>query len=144
MKKLSTMLIIMAFLLLGCSSKQKDSRVKLQEGVASDTAGSNIITKPFLHIYSAITGERIEFAEPALRRNSADILEVQVDFYNKSYNTVRFQYIIEWLDKDGFTINSKTNIWHNMSVAGKSSGVITGFAPNANAVDFKMNTRDQQ
>ena len=145
MKKLSLMLITMMFLLFGCGKSQKqDSRVKVQEGVASDTLGSNIVTKPLAHIYSAITGERIEFRDAALRRNSADILELQVEFYNRSYNTERFQYKVEWLDADGFTINSKTNIWNNTSVAGKSSGVITAFAPNANAVDFKMNTRDLQ
>ncbi|MBN2590928.1 MAG: YcfL family protein [Sedimentisphaerales bacterium] len=145
MKKLSTMLIVTMFLLFGCGKEQKqDSRVKIQEGVASDTLGSNIITKPLAHIYSAITGERIEFTNAATRRNSADILELQVEFYNRSYNTERFQYRIEWVDANGFTINSKTNVWLNTSVAGKSNGVITAFAPNASAVDFKMNTRDQE
>ena len=145
MKKLGIMLIVLMFLLPGCGKEQKqDSRIKLQEGVASDTIGSNIITKPLAHIYSAITGERIEFTNAALRRNSADILELQVEFYNRSYNTERFQYKVEWIDADGFTINSKTNVWLNTSVIGKSNGKITAFAPNANAVDFKMNTRDQE
>ena len=146
MKKLSAMLIVTMFLLIGCGGEKKqDSRVKLQEGVASDTLGSNIITKPLAHIYNDITGQRIEFTDAKLRRNNAGILELQVEFYNKSHNTERFQYKIEWIDADGFTINSKTNIWNNMSVAGKSNGVIPpAFAPNASAVDFKMNTRDQE
>lgn len=145
MKKFGIMLIVMMFLFSGCGNKQQqDSRVKLQEGVASDTLGSNIITKPLAHIYSAITGERIEFTNAALRRNSADILELQVEFYNRSYNTERFQYRIEWIDASGFVINSKTNVWLNTSVKGKSNGTITAFAPNESAVDFKMNTRDQE
>ncbi len=145
MKKLGTLLFVMMFLLFGCGKQQKqDSRIKVQEGVASDTLGSNIITKPIAHVYSAITGERIEFTNAVTRRNSANILELQVEFYNRSYNTERFQYKVEWLDENGFTINSKTNVWLNTSVAGKSNGVITAFAPNASAVDFKMNTRDQE
>lgn len=145
MKKLGIMLIMMMFLLLGCGKKQQqDPRVKVQEGVASDTLGSNIITKPIAHIYSAITGQRIEFTNAALRRNGANILELQVEFYNRSYNTERFQYKVEWVDENGFTINSKTNVWFNTSVAGKSNGIITAIAPNASAVDFKMNTRDQE
>ena len=146
MKKLGMMLLIMMFLIFGCGKEQnQDSRVKLQEGVASDTLGSNIITRPIGHIYNDITGQRIAFAEPKLRRNSSDILELQVEFYNNSHNTVRFQYKIDWFDADGFKINSKTNTWYNMSVAGKSNGIIPfTVAPNENAVDFNMNTRDME
>ncbi len=144
MKKLGLMLIAIMLLVLGCNSNKQDSRIKLQEGVASDTLASNIVTKPIAHIYSAITGERIEFTNAVTRRNNSDILELQVEFYNRSYNTERFQYKVEWLDANGFQINSKASVWLPMSVAGKSNGTITATAPNASAVDFKMNTRDQE
>ncbi len=144
MKKTGLMLLITTVLILGCEKQKSDSRVKLQEGVASDNLGSNIITKPILHVYSAITGERIEFTNATLRRNDADTLELQVEFYNRSYNTERFQYKVEWLDADGLVINSSTNVWLPKSVAGKSNGTIMAAAPNAKAVDFRMNTRDQE
>ena len=144
MKKSGIMLIAFAILVCGCGQKQQDSRIKLQEGVASDTLGSNIITKPLAHVYSAITGERIEFTNATLRRNSGNILELQVEFYNRSYNTERFQYKVEWLDSDGLVINSSTNVWLPKSVASKSTETIFAAAPSEKAVDFRMNTRDQE
>jgi uncharacterized protein YcfL len=128
----------------GCSQQRQDSRISLQEGVASDTLGSNIITKPLAHVYSAITGERIEFTNATLRRNSGNILELQVELYNRSYNTERFQYKVEWLDADGLVINSSTNVWLPKSVASKSTETIFAAAPSEKAVDFRMNTRDQE
>ena len=59
MKKLGIMLIVMMVLVLGCGSNQQDPRIKVQEGVASDTLGSNIVTKPVLHAFSALVGDRI-------------------------------------------------------------------------------------
>ena len=144
MKKSGIMLIALMILVCGCGEKQQDSRIKLQEGVASDTLGSNIITKPLAHVYSAITGERIEFTNATLRRNSGNILELQVEFYNRSYNTERFQYKVEWLDSDGLVINSSTNVWLPKSVASKSTETIFAAAPSEKAVDFRMNTRDQE
>ena len=144
MKKSGIMLIALMILVCGCGEKQQDPRIKLQEGVASDTLGSNIITKPLAHVYSAITGERIEFTNATLRRNSGNILELQVEFYNRSYNTERFQYKVEWLDSDGLVINSSTNVWLPKSVASKSTETIFAAAPSEKAVDFRMNTRDQE
>jgi uncharacterized protein YcfL len=144
MKKLVIMLIAIMVLAFGCGPKKKDSRIKVQEGVASDTLASNVITKPLAHVYSAITGERIEFTNATLRRNSGNILELQVEFYNRSYNTERFQYKIEWLDADGLVLNSSTNVWLPKSVASKSKETIFAAAPSEKAVDFKMNTRNQE
>ena len=144
MKKLGLFLIVMLILLPGCGKEQQDSRIKVQEGVASDTLGSNIITKPVMHAFSALVGDRIEVTNAAMRRNMSDILELQVEFYNKSYNTERFEYTVEWYDADGFKIKSNTDNWTKKAVAGKSNGRITAIAPNPNAVDFKMNTRNQE
>lgn len=144
MKKLGMMLLVFVFLLYGCGKGSSDSRIKLQEGVASDTPGSNIVTKPVVHAFSALVGDRIGVTQAVMRRNSADLLELQVEFYNKSFNTERFQYRVEWVDAQGFVIDSVTNNWTRMSVAGKSNGTIIAFAPNANAVDFRMDTRDQE
>ena len=144
MKNTLITLTVLAILICGCGSKTQDSRISLQEGVASDTLGSNIVTKPVMHAFSALVGDRIQVNNAALRRNRADILELQVEFFNKSYNTERFQYKVEWVDAEDFVINSKTNVWTPMSVAGKSNGTITAFAPSASAVNFRMNTRNQE
>lgn len=144
MKKTGLVLLAMAILILGCGKSSPDSRIKLQEGVGSDTPASNIVTKPVIHAFSALIGERVEVKNAVLRRNNADILELQVELYNNSFNTERFQYKVEWVDGDGLVIGSKTNVWLAMSVTGKSNGTIIASAPNAKAVDFKMNTRNQE
>ena len=144
MKKSVIMFIAFMILVCGCGQQQQNPRIKLQEGVASDTLGSNIITKPVMHAFSALVGDRIEVTNAAMRRNMSDILELQVEFYNKSYNTERFEYTVEWYDADGFKIKSNTDNWTKKAVAGKSNGRITAIAPNPNAVDFKMNTRNQE
>ena len=144
MKKLGLILTVMTVLISGCGKKQQDSRIKLQEGVASDTLASNIVTKPVIHAFSALVGDRIEVKNAVMRKNRADILELQVELYNNSFNTERFQYKIEWVDADDLIISSKTNVWLNMSVSGKSNGTIMAAAPNSDAVNFRMNTRNQE
>lgn len=145
MKKLGLMLIATMVLVLGCdNNKQQDPRIKAQEGVASDTLASNIVTRPIAHVYSAITGERITFTNTSMRRNNGGFLEVQVKGYNNSYNTERFQYKIKWLDAEGFEIDSKTNVWQNKSASAKSEFTITVAATNPDAADFRMDTRDQE
>jgi len=144
MKKLGLMLIVMMVLILGCGKKQQDPRIKVQEGVASDTLGSNIVTKPVRHAFSALVGDRIEVTQAVTRRNNAGIMELQIKCRNKSYNTERFQYKVEWVDADGFVINSSAVVWLPKSVAGKSTETIIAAAPSDKAVDFRMNTRNQE
>ena len=144
MKKLGVMLILIMILVPACGSKQTDSRISVQEGVANDTIGNNIITRPIVHAFSALVGDRINITNAVTRRNNAGFLELQIEGYNKSFDTQRFQYKVEWLDADGFKIDSKASIWTPKSVTGKSNFTITATAPNANAVDFRMNTRDQE
>ena len=144
MKKSVIMLIALMILVYGCGQQQQDPRIKLQEGVASDTLGSNIVTKPVQHAFSALIGERIEVTRAVTRRNDAGFLELHVEGYNNSYNTERFQYRVEWLDDDGIVIGTKTTTWLPASAAGKSTFTITATAPRVEAVDFRMNTRNQE
>ena len=143
MKKTGILLIALMVLACGCS-KTGDSRIHMKEGVGSDTLGSNIVTQPVRHAFSALIGERIEVTRAVTRRNDAGFLELHVEGYNNSYNTERFQYRVEWLDADGLVIGTKTTTWLPMSAAGKSTFTITATAPRVDAVDFKMNTRNQE
>ena len=144
MKKLGLMLIAIMVMVLGCNSnKKQDSRISLQEGVASDTAASNIVTKPVLHAFSALIGERIEITNAVMRRNAGGFMELYIEGYNNSYNTERFQYKVEWVDADGVPVNSKAS-WKPMSATGKSTFHILDEATKPQAVDFRMNTRNQE
>ena len=140
MKKLGFVLIALIVFSSGCQ-KQSDSRIHLREGVGSDTLGSNIVTKPIVHAFSALIGEGIEATDAVTRRNDAGFLELYVNGYNKSYQTKRFRYRVEWLDEDGIMIETKTSVWLPFSAMGKSPFSIKVVAPRLQAVNFRMDTR---
>ena len=144
MKKLGLMFIVMTVLLIGCSKTQQDSRVSLQEGVASDTLASNIVTQPVLHAFSALIGERLQITNAVMRRNAGGFMELHIEGYNNSYNTERFQYKVEWVDADGIVVDTSASVWKPMSAVGKSTFHITDAATRPQAVDFRMNTRNQE
>jgi len=144
MKKTGIMLIVLMVLACGCTKQQQDPRINLQEGVGSDTLGSNIVTKPVLRAFSALIGERIDITNAVMRRNTGGFMELHIEGYNNSYNTERFQYKIEWVDADGIVVDTNTSVWKPMSAAGKSTFNITDAATRPQAVDFRMNTRNQE
>ena len=92
MKKTGVILIVLAGLICGCAKKQ-DPRINLREGVGSDTLGSNIVTKPVMHAFSALMGDGIEATEAVTRRNDAGFLELYVTGYNKiiRYKAIQIQ-----------------------------------------------------
>ena len=140
MKKLEFVLIALIVFVSGCQ-KQNDSRIHVREGVASDTLGSNIVTRPVVHAFSALIGEGIEVTQAVTRRNDAGFLELYVNGHNKSFGTKRFRYRVEWLDEDGLMIETKTSVWLPMSATGKSPFTIKAVAPRPQAVNFRMDTR---
>ena len=140
MKKTGILLIALMVLACGCS-KTTDSRIHMREGVGSDTLGSNIVTRPVTHAFSALIGEGLEVTEAVTRRNDAGFLELYVTGYNKSYDTKRFQYKVEWLDADGLPVGTKTSTWLPMSATGKNIFSFKVVAPRTEAVDFRMDTR---
>jgi uncharacterized protein YcfL len=68
-------------------------------------------------------------------------LEVHVNGYNRSNDTRRFQYKVEWLDETGAVLDTKTSAWLPMSAAAKSPFSINAVAPREEIVNFRMNTR---
>ena len=140
MKKLGFLFLVFIVVGSGCH-KQEDSRIHVREGVASDTLGSNIVTRPVTHAFSALVGDGIEVTEAVKRRNDAGFLELYISGVNKSYKTKRFRYRVEWLDADGLIVGTKTTTWLPQSAMGKSPFSFKVVAPRTNAVDFRMDTR---
>jgi len=141
MKQIGFIMVVGTILISGCSTHKNDPRIHVREGVASDTPGSNIVTRPVRHAFSALVGDGIEITEAVTRRNDAGFLELYITGVNKSYNTKRFRYRVEWLDADGLLIETKTSTWLPMSATGKNTFSFKVTAPRTNAVDFRMDTR---
>ncbi len=140
MKKLEFVLIALIVFSSGCQ-KPSDSRIHLRDEVGSDTLASNIVTRPVVYAFSALIGEGIEATDAVTRRNDAGFLELYINGYNKSVQTKRFRYRVEWLDEDGLMIETKTSVWLPMSAMGKSPFSIKVVAPRPQAVNFRMDTR---
>jgi uncharacterized protein YcfL len=134
---LSAALVVVA---AGCA-QQGEPRVNVREQVASDTLGSNIVTRPVTHAFSALIGEGIVVNNATAKRNEAGLLEVQVNGFNQSFGTKRFRYRMEWLDEAGVVIETKTSVWLPMSAMGKQPFSFTVAAPRTEAVNFRMDTR---
>ena len=48
---------------------------------------------------------------------------------------------VEWLDKNGLLIQTKTSTWLPASATGKASFSIKAVAPRKEAVDYRMDTK---
>jgi uncharacterized protein YcfL len=140
MKRLGLILMMLAVICCGCP-KSRDDRVYVRDGVGSDSLVSNIITKPVAYAFSALIGEGIEIRKATLIRNDAGFLEVYVEGYNRAHGTKRFRYKVDWLDENGFVIETKTSVWMPMSATGKTPFSFKVVAPRTEAVDFRMDTR---
>jgi uncharacterized protein YcfL len=140
MKILILFLAAIVIFTAGCP-QQGEPRVNVREGVASDTLASNIVTRPVVHAFSVLVGEGIVVNNATAKRNEAGLLEVQVNGVNKSYDTRRFRYRMEWLDETGGLIETKTSVWLPMSAMGKQPFSFKVVAPRPEAVNFRMDTR---
>ena len=125
---------------IGCHEKH-DPRIHLREGIRSDTPGTNIVTRAVSYAFSALIGEGIEIRDAITQKNDAGFLEVHINGYNRSYQTKRFRYKVEWLDKNGLLIQSGTSVWLPASAMGKSSFSLRAVASRLEAVDFRMDTK---
>ena len=132
--------IVCLCFLAGCY-KPHDERINLSEDVRSDTIDSNVLTRLFSKPFSWLAGDGIQITEVTERRTPEGFRELQVRGYNKSYNTARFQYRVEWLDADGMVIPSKTSVWMPVSARPKSEFTFRVTAPRADADEFRVNTR---
>ncbi len=133
------LLVVLALTFTACD--QQPEQIHIREGIRSDTLGSNIVTRPVAYAFSALIGERIEIDEAILARNDTGFLELNINGHNRSYNTKRFRYKIEWLDANGLMIQTKTSTWLPQSATGKSSFSLKAVAPRVEAVDFRMDTK---
>ncbi len=140
MKFLKTILLFFViFFCTGCQPEKQ--KIHLREEIKSDTLASNIVTRPVVQAFSALIGEGIEIDSAVLRRNKADLLELHISGFNRSYSIKKFRYKVEWFDKDGLPVSTKTSVWLPMSAMGKSPFNFKAAAPVPEAVDFKMDTR---
>ncbi len=140
MKTITNILLVaLAFTFTACD--QPTEKIHIRDEIRSDDLASNIVTRPVAYAFSALIGEGIEIDEAILMNNDSGFLELNINGHNRSYNTKRFRYKIEWLDANGLMIQTKTSTWLPQSAMGKSSFSLKAVAPRVEAVDFRMDTK---
>jgi len=134
-------LMFMVFFLLSCKEESSKSTIHLREEVRSDDIGSNMLTRPVGQAFSALIGEGIEIRDVKLVRNDSGFPEVHILGYNRSPGKKRFEIKVEWLDKNGFMIDTKTTTWLPVSAMGHSEFNYKAVAPRQDATDYRIDTR---
>ena len=139
--KTITNILLAALVFTFAACDQQPAQIHVREGIRSDDLGNNIVTRPVMQFFSAVFGEGIEIDKAILARNDTGFLELNINGHNRSYNTKRFRYKIEWLDANGLMVQTKTSTWLPHSATGKSSFSIKAVAPRKEAVQFRMDTK---
>ena len=139
--KAMTNILLAALVFTFAACDQQPNKINIREGIRSDDLVNNIVTRPVAYAFSALIGEGIEIDEAILGRNDTGFLELNINGHNRSYNTKRFRYRVEWLDANGLMIQTKTSTWLPASAMGKSSFSLKAVAPREEAVDFRMDTK---
>jgi len=144
MKTVLNILICVLALSVSSCYQPYDQRINVREGIRSDSLENNIATRPVLTALSALIGEGIDVTKLISTTNQAGFMEIQVSGFNRSYETRRFQFKVEWFDGSGMVIGSKASTWLPVSAVGKSPFSFSSVAPSRDAADFKLNTRREQ
>ena len=139
---LKMLLVVAALGVVSCAPQ--NNKVIMAEDVRSDNLGTNIVTKPVIHAFSWIIGEGVEIDRAVTFVNKDGFMQLEVAGHNRAFNPIRFEYKVEWLDRNGMVIDSATNKWLLTSAPAKAPFAIKAVAPRTDAVDFRMNTRKAQ
>jgi hypothetical protein len=113
----------------------------MREEVKSDTLGNNMLTRPVGHAFSALIGEGVDIKDVKSLINESGLLEVHILGYNKSPDTKRFEFKVEWLDKNKILLDTKTTTWLPVSAMGHSEFNFKAVAPRKEAADYRIDTR---
>lgn len=106
--------------LFGCVTNKTDSRI---------------------HYVDASLRHSIEITQTSLRVGEGGFLELQLDGRNGGNRDVRMDYLIEWLDDDGFVIKSVSSRWTPLFVGRNTGFNIHQVAPGGKACDFRIQFR---
>ena len=136
---LNTLLLVAAVGVWGC--QQEDKRISMAADVKSDNLVVNIVTKPVIYAFSWVIGEGVEIDRAVTYVNKDGFMQLEIQGHNRAFNPIRFEYKVDWLDKDGIVVDTTTSKWLQTSAAAKAPFAIKAVAPRTTAVDFRMNTR---
>ncbi len=137
----SLLMLAATVFIAGCGSGSPDSRVQLQQGVATDTVTDNNLTRIVTNPISDLFGDGIDILNVNKRFNTAGYLDVNIKGHNRSKHIKRFQYKFEWLDVNDFPLDTQSSTWKLLSAEPGADFNFFGTSPRKEATDFKIYIR---
>lgn len=119
-----------AALLAGCDTMNTVER-SARQSVPNIVADKRIITDTSLDQYAFVSAINEGRTPQGLLRIQAEIANTTSDYKNVNYK-------FEWFDKNGMIVESPASPWKDLSIEGGERRYVTGVAPNADVVDFRL------
>ncbi|WP_119328218.1 DUF1425 domain-containing protein [Cysteiniphilum halobium] len=80
---------------------------------------------------------QLKAMQPTVRTSAGDTLQGKVLVQNKKSATQKFQYQVQWLDKNGFNVG-QAQPWTPVEVYGDLQKMITFSAPTPDATSYNI------
>ena len=119
-----------AALFSGCANRSANivSGVAVAEG--ADLPYSYIINNKKL-------ADRVEVVRLDARTVDG-IAQAQITVLNNTKKSQRFEYWVQWFDKDGFAISSAVQSWQPVLIYGRMEKTLLATAPSEDAVRYRV------
>lgn len=110
--------------------------------VAGGLAGCRTLLPPDPRIsLEPALKQRVQVTQLIVRRNEANLLEIQATLQNLGYRTLPLESRVDWFDGQGLKQESLTGAWRSFSVSGHAEYHLKVTAPNEQTTDFRAYIR---
>lgn len=127
MNPISSRLVCASLLLASaCASSNPENRIEVREDSHEVIEGNaRLLSDLWLH-------------DVRTRRVTNNFLEFQALLSNATNSDLRFQWLVEWYDGQGFRIDDPTETWHPAILNGKGEMALKRVSPTASATRAKV------
>ena len=124
-----------AALAAGCASPKTSGYTVGQE------ADADGVMQDVLQVDDAKIAKFFVVSDIKTGQTKNGLMKVNVKLTSRHNKTVVAQSKLAWFDADGMEIDPDTDAWRPLTLNGKETRTISGVAPNAGAVAFKLRIR---
>ena len=94
-----------------------------------------------LQVDNAKLARLLQVQDVVVGQTKNGLMKVNVKLTSRHNKTVVAQSKLAWFDADGMEIDPDTDAWRPLTLNGKETRTISGVAPDAGAVAFKLRIR---
>jgi uncharacterized protein YcfL len=112
--------------LSACASSNSENRVNIREDGHDVVEGNASLMRDLI------------LDDVRTRRVDNEFLEFQATLSNATDSDLRFQWLVEWYDRQGFKLHDPAETWHHAILNGKGELALRRVSPTANADRAKV------